>query len=185
MFRNFLKGLCFAIMLCGKIFESVNGMTVEDIHIYECEQFFQITPVQASSIKTIRIEDQEIDEDFCKRWTEILSKNEFNDIRFDSCHFSSGSLYILDGLTAMSLSIINSEITSKDACEILSYINPYSIKSMDFSSNRLGLDEETFERGLTNYVSSRMSLDAFILTGNGFSEAFISRIKTYGYNIRL
>jgi hypothetical protein len=167
--RGVLAGVCCTavMVMCNE----VSGVKIDTIHISELEQFLQIAPEQAKTVKSISFENQSVDEDFCLCWSNIFIGHEFDSVKFEHCCFLNDDFYILDGLVATNLAVVNCDIKAEDTIEIFRGINPYAIKYINISFNKLGENEELLNQALQKYIYGQcvITLD---LRGNNLSSQF-------------
>jgi hypothetical protein len=177
VFRDNVRGVlagvcCAAVVVCSGVY----GMEIDTIHVSEREQFFQITTKQSKNVKSISFENQSVDEDFLAHWVSLFIGHNFDDLSFDKCCFASDAFSILNGATVINLAVKSCHITVDISDEVLRYVYPHSIRSIDLSGNELGKCEDSFELVLQNRIYNLMSLTLLNLKGNGFSMSFIDHI---------
>jgi hypothetical protein len=165
---------CAAAVMCG----DVSGMEIDTICISKREQFFQITEEEAKSVKSVYCENQDIDYDFFSRF-HFFTEHTLDSISFDYCSLDINALCVWSGISVSNLTITNCQLEARHAQQILSYINPYSIHSIDFSNNLLGNDEQLFDAILQRNVYGPMALSYFNLKNNGFTSDFIQNTIYY------
>jgi hypothetical protein len=180
MFKGDVRSV-FVVACCAAVMGAVDvsGMEIDAVHISEREQLFALTSEQVKCIKSISFEKQDVDYAFCSHFCVLAIGHNFDNIDFSHSTFTDEALNILNGSTSISLKLTNCSITASNADEILRYVCPYSIKSIDFSYNKLGEQEAVFEQVLRSRVFGAMRLNVLNLKENGFSADFISRTLSY------
>ena len=126
-----------------------------------------ITPEQAKKIRSLRIENQEIDFEFADFF---LSKcSVFDSLYFYGCGIYSGALFNVD--CSAVLGWVNCVLTSDLASSVLGCISTWDyIETLDLSQNKFGEDPEQFYSWMFHSVFGSMSIGNLILSDNGFSE---------------
>jgi hypothetical protein len=168
-FRGMMKcvsGACCAavVMICAS---GAWGMIMEKeaVHISEPQQFFQIDAEQAKSIKSVNFEGIEINSEFVSSFYSMMY-HLIDNLCFRNCTLAKSCSFsdLFDSeYPVVSLEIINCGISIKDASAVLSLINPYLVKRIDFSGNNFENQRDLFEREiLEKKISGVMCLDTLI-----------------------
>jgi hypothetical protein len=144
----------------------------ENVTITERSQLLSITPEQAKKIKSLRIENQTIDDDFRDF---LLSINRFDSLYFYRCSvdcltlsgvYQCNTLGFVDcSLTSMSVTFVLDELMRLEYVEIL-----------DLSNNRIGVDPEPFCQWWTRTISGVVGVKKLILSDNDFLDASKARV---------
>ena len=138
----------------------------ENVTITERSQLMSITPEQAKKIKSLRIENQVIDSDFCSF---LRSLN-----RLDSlCFYKCDDLDYVLGYVEHSdvLQFLDCSLTSKDATWCLSSIlNWGHVEILDLTHNDIGIEPELFFSWLKTHLFGGVNIDKIVLSDNKFTE---------------
>ena len=185
-----IKVLCLCGCVFGSMCEDTEGMRNTCTHMSKFdigafsgskeisfsgdEQFFDVDDILDSGIKSVYLEDLNIDDKFNRHWFSIFGRREFDSIEIVGCHFSDSGFGLFDGLITVRLSLISCCISDEDIYDILGYLNPYSIEQVDFSFNNLGknvaLLKQNFERSLVGKTC------VIRLTGNMVIPTFLEAL---------
>ena len=145
----------------------------ESLTITERSQLLSITPEQAKKIKSLRIENQDIDDEFCNFF---LSKCcVFDSLYFYNCKIYGCALFWIDHADV--LGCVNCNLTSDYASSVLRGISRWDyIETLDLSRNKLGEDAENFYSWMDHSIFGCISVERLILSDNGFSEEWKRKI---------
>ena len=112
----------------------------ENVTITDRSQLLSMTPEQAKKIKSLRIENQVIDDDFHDFF---LSVRELNCLYFAKCIVDCVTLFDVEQVPV--LGVVNCNLTSHLAKEVLEDITNWDyIETLDLSHNRLGANPGKF-----------------------------------------
>lgn len=153
--------------------EAMKIETSKELKIEERTQFLHLRAEDIIGVRSIDLKDLNVDESFCLHWTKLFANAQFDRVSFNNCDFAESVFYIFLGLVVADLRITRCAITVYAAEEVLRGINPYNIKCIDFSNNRLGENEEMLGMILQEYVYGIMALSSLDLRHNGITESFI------------
>ena len=181
MSRVFKNVLCVATLLLAQ--SGAYGMekTIDPAHeigenvtITDRSQLLSITPEQAKKIKSLRIENQDIDDEFRDFFTSL---NILDSLCFYRCDVG-GSLYGVD-IGCYMLKLTECSLTSKNASYVLSPIRawPY-LRILDLSVNNIGVEPEPFFEWIRTRFLGIASVDKLILSDNGFEASRIDSIMS-------
>jgi len=147
----------------------------EYVTITNKSQLLSITPEQAKKIKYLRIENMKIDFDFGDFFLEKC--NEFDSLYFYKCEFVSCALFNVNYSDV--LGCVNCALTSDSAWSFIGCISQWDyIKTLDLSKNKFGEDPEKLYSWMFNSIFGVISIGNLILTDNGFSEEWKSKISS-------
>ena len=146
----------------------------ENVTITGRAQLLTITPEQAKKIKSLKIENQVIDDDFLYFFKSL---DILDSLCFYRCDIRA-SLYGVD-IGCYMLKLTECGLTSKNASFILSPTRswPY-IRILDLSGNNIGVDPEPFFEWIRTRFLGISSVDKLILSDNGFEASYINKIKS-------
>ena len=146
----------------------------ESLTITERSQLREITPERAKKIKSLRIENQFINHDFCD-FFKLL--NILDSLCFYRCDVG-GSLCSTN-IGCYMLKLMECGLTSKNASFILSPTRawPY-IRILDLSGNNIGVEPDPFFEWIKTKFLGISSVDRLILSDNGFEASYINKIKS-------
>ena len=154
----------------------------EEVTITDRSQIMSITPEQANIIKSLRIENQLIDDDFI---TELIyhTDNLFS-VYFVRCDFSGGGWYILSWIpTANEIGFVHCQLSVDSFDKLISALYPYNPTDiLDLSGNKLGADPKRFVKSLCNNIFHFKSLGKLIIAENGFDKSIIPLINKESNN---
>jgi hypothetical protein len=175
---------CAAVVICASgvwgmrnvgeigILESkIDGV----IKITERSQFLGMTHEQMRTVKSVVIEKQDIDLEFHEHWCTLFSSAPvfLEDVVFRDCNLLEDLGIPIPINYAVNLAIVNCGLVATQVELVLQELDPYYIRRIDFSHNRLGEDEKQFYKALCQYVGGgRMSLQELDLRWNGLKEQF-------------
>ena len=114
-----------------------------------------------------------IDFDFVDFFLE--KSNEFDSLYFYGCEFVSGALFNVNHSDV--LGCVNCDLTSDSAHSFIGCISQWDIKTLDLSKNKFGEDPEKLYSWMFNSIFGVISIGNLILTDNGFSEEWKSKIS--------
>ena len=147
----------------------------ENVTITERSQLLSITPEQAKKIKSLRIENQDIDSDF---HSFLHSLNRLDSLCFYKCHNLD---YVL-GFVAHSdvVRLLDCSLTSSNVTWCLSSILCWGhVKILDLTSNDIGNEPEPFFRWLKENLWGGLCIDKIVLSDNKFTDD--DRLKALSY----
>ena len=180
MSRAFKNILCVTALLFAQSGTFGMEKTIDPAHeigesvtITERSQLLSITPEQAKKIKSLRIENQDIDDEFCNFF---LSKCcVFDSLYFYNCKIYGCALFWIDHADV--LGCVNCNLTSDYASSVLRGISRWDyIETLDLSQNKLGEDAENFYSWMDHSIFGCISVERLILSDNGFSEEWKRKI---------
>ena len=146
----------------------------ENVKITERRQLLSITQEQAKKIKSLRIENQEIDFEFDDFFYSKFNGRDLDSLYFINCEMHYTFLYYI---SSSKLGCINCGLTSDHASSYLSIISRWDyIETVDLSQNKFGEDAETFYSWMWKSVFGCVSIKNLILSDNGFSEEWEKKI---------
>ncbi len=169
----YLNDVCYGILLkrfVDKIVELEGGLPSimcvksmmddvckNDICIDCNKKFLSMNGHDVDGVKNLVFQKIVLDEDFYYHFAKII-EGEFDRIKFIDCKLDEGVTFsnILDSCNVVNLEIINCGITEADASELLMRINPYCIKSINFSNNNFS---KSIVEALKNVICGRIVLD--------------------------
>ena len=147
----------------------------ENVIITERRQLLSITQEQAKKMKSLRIENQEIDDDFADFFMSKCS--EFESLYFYRCGINGCGLFYVDRSDI--LGCVNCDLTSDLASSVLVCISRWDyIETLDLSQNKFGEDPEQFYSWMFHSVFGCVSIGTLILSDNGFSEEWKRKITS-------
>ena len=146
----------------------------ENVIITDRTQILSITPEQAKKIKSLRIENQEIDFEFDDFFYSKFNGRDLDSLYFINCEMNYMFLY---DISSSKLGCINCALTSDHASSYLRIISRWDyIETLDLSQNKFGEDAETFYSWMWKSVFGCVSIKNLILSDNGFSEEWEKKI---------
>ena len=149
----------------------------EIVTITDRSQLLSITPEQAKKIKSLRIENQVIDDEAYNAVAEFAADPE--PVYFVNCSFSKIGEWVLGEFPSVSrVGFIRCNL-SYDALEkLLHSNNPHNdLEVLDLTGNDLGKDPERFVAILKSSVYRVKKIEELILVDNGFDAGVVSLIK--------
>jgi hypothetical protein len=149
----------------------------ENVTITDRSQLLSITTEQAKKIKSLRIENQLIDDEISIR-PKIFAGNP-GQVYFVNCSFLGDGMGILRECPSVSkVGFIRCNL-SYDILKRLLYSNdPYNeIGVLDLTGNNLAKDPKRFVDVLRSTIVPFKSIGELILVDNGFDSTIISMIK--------
>ena len=149
----------------------------ENVMITDISQLQSITPQQAKKIKSLRIENQDINMDFLDFF---LSLGDLDSLYFYRCEIYSATLSCLN--SAEKLGVVGCNLTSDLASSVLPIQRWDYIETLDLSHNKLALDPKQFYDWLYHSIIGAVSIGTIIISDNGFSEEWKDKIKSYFKN---
>ena len=145
----------------------------ENVTITEKSQLLSITPEQEKNIKSLRIENLNIDFDFADFF--LTKCGVFDSLYFYGCGIYGCELFDIDH--SDNLGCVNCSLTSNLASFVLECISKWDfIKTLDLSQNKFGEDPEKFYSWMFNHIFGTITIENLILTDNGFSEEWKRKI---------
>ena len=134
-----------------------------------------MTPEQVKKIKSLRIENQVINDDFHDFF---LSVRELNCLYFAKCIVDCVTLFDVEQVPV--LVVVNCNLTSDLAKEVLEDITNWDyIETLDLSHNRLGTNPEKFLTWMKRSVVGTVTVYNLVLSCNGFAEESKSGVVSY------
>ena len=154
----------------------------EEVVITDRSQLMSITPEQAKIIKSLRIENQLIDENFS--WGLLWCTENLSSVYFVRCDFSGSGWYILSNVpTANEVGFVHCQLSIDSIDRLLSAMNPYiPTDILDLTGNKLGVDPKRFIKSLFDNIFRFKSLGKLIISENEFDKSIISLIKVESYD---
>ena len=149
----------------------------ENVTITDRTQLLSMTPEQAIKIKSLRIENQVIDDEVSVHAAIFDGKTEH--VYFVDCSFLDDGMRILREFPLVSkVGFIRCNL-SYDALEkLLSSNDPYNdIEILDLTGNELAKEPKRFVDILKHVVIPFKSIGELILMDNGFDSAMIPMIR--------
>ena len=148
----------------------------ENVTISDQTKLSSITPDQANKIKSLRIENQVIDNNFFP--FEIIYDNNIEQIYFDNCSFLESGLWILrDFPSATRIGFTRCGLYSVDLERLLYSSNPYQqIEVLDVSGNKFG-NPYLFVDALRKPIRGVKWIEKLIISDNGFDPSIVNLIK--------
>ena len=147
----------------------------ENVTITERSQLLSITPEQAKKIKSLRIENQDIDSDF---HSFLHSLNRLDSLCFYKCHNLDYVLKVVAHSDVVRL--LDCSLTSKDAVWCLSPISCWGhVKVLDLTSNDIGNEPDPLFRWLKYHFGGLLSIDKIVLSDNNFTDDDRHKALTY------
>ena len=168
-----------------KEFESnENNLIIgEHVVIKERSQLSQLLSIeyeQLQKIKSLRIENQIIDEDL---WFKITLIDKLESLYFLNCNIDA-KIYLCDVPEVSKIGFIKCGLTSEKLDEIFHSLPSYSyIDILDLSENKIGENPELFIETSEHCYSLARYIRALILFDNGFDKDSILDIKNRCYYI--
>ena len=174
------------------MFKNKQKKTVEQAHeigeneiITDRSQLLSMTPEQVKKIKSLRIENQEIDDDFHDFF---LSLDVLDSLFF--CRCKVDCITLSNVYTCIALGFVDCTLTSKSAPLVLDDIVSWEyIETLNLSSNRIGVNPEPFCKWWKNEIAGSMTIKKLILSDNCFSEdskiKLFSEFKKYSPNCQV
>ena len=149
----------------------------ENVTITDRSQLLSITPEQAKKIKSLRIENQVIDDEAGKAVTWFASNQ--RQVYFVNCSFLNTGKWILSDFPSVSkVGFIRCNLSCDVLKELLTSNNPHNdIEVLDLTGNDLGKDPERFVDILKDSIYRVKKIEELILVDNGFDASDVSLIK--------
>ena len=148
----------------------------ENVTITERSQLLSITPKQAKKIKSLRIENQVIDDEAYNAVAEFAADPE--QVYFVNCSFSKIGEWVLGEFPSVSrVGFIRCNLSYDVLKRLLNSNNHNDIKVLDLTGNDLGKDPERFVDILKSSVYRVKKIEELILVDNGFDAGVVSLIK--------
>ena len=149
----------------------------ENVTITDRSQLLSITPEQAKKIKSLRIENQVIDDGVSISPKIFVGDPE--QVYFVNCSFLEPGDGILCNLPSVSkVGFIRCNLSFDILKRLLSSNNPHNdIEVLDLTGNDLGKDPERFVDILKSSVYRVKKIEELILVDNGFDAGVVSLIK--------
>ena len=184
MSRVFKNVLCIVALLFAQ--SGAYGMekTVDPAHeigenvtITDRSQLLSITPEQAKKIKSLRIENQVIDDEV-SIGSEIFAGDP-GLVYFVNCSFLRYGMGILRECPSVSkVGFIRCNLSCDALGELLRSNNPYNdIEVLDLTGNDLGKDPGRFVDILKDSIFRVKKIEELVLVDNGFDASVVSLIK--------
>ena len=144
----------------------------ENMTITNRSQLLSITPEQSKKIKSLRIENQNINYDF---FDLFLSLDDLDSLYFYRCEIYSAVLFCLK--SAAKLGVVDCNLTSDLASSVLPFISSWDyIETLDLSHNKLGYDPKQFYDWLYHSIIGAVSIGTIISSDNDLSEEWKHKI---------
>ena len=159
-----------------KEFESnENNLIIgEHVVIKERSQLLSIEYEQLQKIKSLRIENQIIDEDL---WFKITLIDKLESLYFLNCKMDA-KLRLCDVPEVSKIGFIKCGLTSEKIYNILDTLMSYSYTDiLDLSENKIGENPELFIETMEHCYFLARSISTLILFDNGFDKKSILDIK--------
>ena len=149
-----------------------------DKTITDRNEFFTIPPQQAKQIKSLRVENQTIDNKISVNYNDIFHPD-LEILYFYNCSFVEDGEGILRECPGVKkVGFINCNLSYDTLESLLISNDPYNnIDVLDLTGNKLGKDPKRFARILFKTIALFKTINELILTDNGFDETIISLIK--------
>ena len=157
----------------------------ENVTITDRSQLQHITPEKAKKIKSLRIENQVIDEEFhCF----FQSLDELDSLYFYRCEVDCNTLTEI--YYSSKLGLVDCELTSHSATLVLNLLVRWEyVEILDLSDNKIGGDPEHFWKWWKREIIEVMTVKKIILSNNGFSDdsknRLISNFEKYSPNCQV
>ena len=146
----------------------------EYVVIKERSQLLSIEYGQLQKIKSLRIENQIIDE---KLWYQITSIDKLESLYFLNCKIDT-DIYLCDVPYVSKIGFIKCGLTSEKLNEILNTLMSYSYTDiLDLSENNLGENPELLIKIIELCFRYAKHIKTLILFDNGFNKKSILDIK--------
>ena len=146
----------------------------EHVVIKERSQLLSIKYEQLKKIKSLRIENQIIDE---KLWYKITSTDKLKSLYFLNCNIDT-KIYLCDVPYVSNIGFIKCGLTSEKLDEIFHSLPSYSyIDILDLSENKLGENPELLIKMIELCFRYAKEIKTLILFDNGFDKKSILDIK--------
>ena len=148
----------------------------ENVTITERSQLLSITPKQAKKIKSLRIENQVIDDEAYNAVAEFAADPE--QVYFVNCSFSKIGEWVLGEFPSVSrVGFIRCNLSYDALKRLLNSNNHNDIKVLDLTGNDLGKDPKRFVDILEDSIFSSKLVEELILVDNGFDESVVPLIE--------
>ena len=147
----------------------------EHVVIKERSQLLSIEYEQLQKIKSLRIENQIIDE---KLWYKITSTDKLKSLYFLNCNIDTDILYLCDVPYVSNIGFIKCGLTSEKLDEIFHSLPSYSYMDiLDLSENKLGQNPKLLIEIIEDWFRVVKHFKTLILFDNGFDKNSILDIK--------
>ena len=148
-----------------------------ELTITERNQFFSIPLEQAPQIKSLRIENQSIDEEIEKFFKTDITMEDLEQLYFVNCSFSS--YHVLSTFYGKKVGFIRCNLSYDILDELLCRASTYNdFDVLDLTGNELGKNPDLFAKIVNDFfVMCGSTVEEFILVDNGFDENIISLLK--------
>ena len=149
----------------------------ENVTITDKSQLRSITPEQAIKIKSLRIENQVIDDTL--RFKLLYYADDLYSVYFVGCNFFEGGWLVLNcAPTVSEIGFVNCLLSVDDLDRLLSALYPHHpTEVLDLTGNRLGDDPLRFVKCLSKNVFNFKSLSKLVISGNGFCPSIVPLLK--------
>ena len=150
----------------------------ESITIIDLTQLLFLTPEKKNNIKSIRIENQVIDNEV-REVTAIFTNKIIEQVYFVNCSFLDDGLTILSEFPNVSkIGLIQCNLSYDELENLLLYHSPYhKIKILDLTGNELAKAPKHFVDIFERVIFPYKAVEELILVDNGLDEYIISLIK--------
>ena len=146
----------------------------EHVVIKERSQLLSIEYEQLQKIKSLRIENQIIDEDL---WFKITLIDKLESLYFLNCKIDA-KIRLCDVPEVSKIGFIKCGLTSEKIYNILNTLMSYSYTDiLDLSENKIGENPELFIETMEHCYFLEKSISTLILFDNGFDKKSILDIK--------
>ena len=155
--------------------EDENG---ESVTITNEKELMSITPEQVKKIKSVRIENQTIDDKGKKSPGLVFYENHIEQLFFDNCSFVEAGLWVLcDFYAATRIGFIRCGLNCNDLKELLMSHNPHQdIEVLDVSENNFE-NKFLFVDALKDSIFRMKRIETLIISDNGFDQTIIPLLK--------
>ena len=138
----------------------------ENITITERSQLIFITPEQIMKIKSLRIENQVIDDEFYDFFSNI---DGFDSLYFYRCKVDC--LTLSNVYECTELGFVDCSLTSHSAILVLDDLGRIEyVKTLDLSNNKIGVEPEVFTKWWKSDIAGVATVEKIILSNNDFLE---------------
>jgi hypothetical protein len=165
-----------AVLMC-EVGEDMSA--VDTLQVTDRQDFFSISDSQANHIRMIHCENQTLDQQFCLHWALLFGGKTLHEVRFDRCIFFDYISMIFSSVPMVNLAIRDSNLDVESCSKILPFLNPYLMRTLDLSGNKLGAQENLFFDLLKTWIYCRLSLKTLSILDNDFSSKMIKTIYDY------
>ena len=149
-----------------------------DKTITDRNEFFTIPPQQAKQIKSLRVENQTIDDKISVNYNDIFHPD-LEILYFYNCSFEEDGKGILRECPGVKkVGFIKCNLSYDILERLLRSNDPYNnIDVLDLTGNKFGKNPKRFAEVLSKTITHVKIINELILTDNGFDETIISLIK--------